>query len=165
MGLQFRIGIGLHTTLADQTASSATYPWHYTSVSALANQTPEIYTAQGQTPPAFCTPCVRQSVRIVMLPYFPFFVVSLQSEEQLGLLCFQRSEEWLIFISGRLFATGEISVDRSWSRQDPDVWLKGYPVSASLVPLLEGETIGFEQLADLRRIPVKNVFKDRYKHT
>jgi hypothetical protein len=39
-----------------------------------------------------------------------------------------------------------------------DVLLKRYPVCPSLVPLLESEAVRFEQLADLRRIPLENVF-------
>jgi hypothetical protein len=57
-----------------------------------------------------------------MSPYFLLSFVSLQSEEAArGLLCSQRSEERLIlFISGRLFATGEISGDGMWSHHDSD---------------------------------------------
>jgi hypothetical protein len=47
----------------------------------------------------------------------------------------------------------------------PDVLLKSHPVGASLVPLLEREPVRFEQVADLCRIPVKNVFEDWYQHT
>jgi hypothetical protein len=75
---------GPNITLDDQTGGSATCLWHDTLVSALADQTTEICTAQGQMPPAFCTRCVQQSVRIVLLPYFLSLWLRCISEEQLG---------------------------------------------------------------------------------
>jgi hypothetical protein len=49
------------------------------------------------------------------------FLFRCNQKSSLGLLCSQRSEERLVlFTSGRLFATGEISVDGMWSHHDSD---------------------------------------------
>jgi hypothetical protein len=48
-----------------------------------------------------------------------------------------------------------LNPDGNFLGYGPEILLKGYPVNTSLVPLLQRETVRFEDLADLCRIPVK----------
>jgi hypothetical protein len=120
-GLRFRIRPGPHTTLADQTAGYESCPRRYTNVSALANRTAEIRAAQGQTPPVFCTRCVQQSVRILMLPYFFLCCfAAIRRAARLAVLPKGVKNRWFCLSAGRLFANGEISTDGSWRHHGSD---------------------------------------------